>query len=142
MICQPASPRNACGNAAIALLIVTMSLLSPTTAKAAATDPPVRYVQESKLWVLETDHTSYIVGINEQNALQNLYWGKKITRDQDFAPAHTTEKAYPFESPEGMTNEEFPGWGGMRYTEPCLKVSLADGVRDLGAEVRVTPGDG
>jgi len=30
-----------------------------------------------------------------------------------------------------MANEEYPGWGGMRYTEPCLKVSFADGVRDL-----------
>jgi alpha-galactosidase len=95
-----------------------------------AAEAALRYLPTSKIWILETDHTSYVVGVNEQNALQNLYWGKKITRDQDFAPPHTRE-AYAFESPEGMTNEEYPGWGGRRYTEPCLKVTLADGVRDL-----------
>jgi alpha-galactosidase len=70
------------------------------------------------------------MGINEQNALQNLYWGKKIGRDEDFPSAHTA-RAYPFESPEGMTTEEYPAWGGMRYDEPCLKVTFSDGVRDL-----------
>jgi alpha-galactosidase len=30
-----------------------------------------------------------------------------------------------------MTNEEYPGWGGLRYNEPCVKVTLADGTRDL-----------
>ena len=30
-----------------------------------------------------------------------------------------------------MTAEEYPGWGGMRYNEPSLKVTLADGTRDL-----------
>ena len=30
-----------------------------------------------------------------------------------------------------MASEEYPGWGGMRFTEPCLKVTFADGVRDL-----------
>ncbi len=29
------------------------------------------------------------------------------------------------------TPEEFPGWGGARFFEPCVKVTLADGVRDL-----------
>ncbi len=62
--------------------------------------------------------------------VQNLYWGKKVTRDQDFAPAYVRE-AYPFVSPYKKTPEEYPGWGGIRYDEPCLKVALADGTRDL-----------
>jgi alpha-galactosidase len=82
------------------------------------------------LWILETDHTFYVLGVNELSELQFVYWGKRILRDQDFQMAHTAED-YPFESRESMTAEEYPGWGGMRYTEPCLKVTLADGVRDL-----------
>ena len=117
-------------NALFAVLIVAMVLLSATMAKAALTAAPVRYVEESKIWVLETDHTSYVIGVNEQNVLQNLYWGKKITRDQDFLPAHTLE-AFPFSSPYKRTPEEYPGWGAMRYDEPCLKVTLDDGTRDL-----------
>jgi alpha-galactosidase len=117
-------------NSLLLIHLITMCLLINTASKAAPNDAPVRYLPETKIFILETDHTSYVIGINEQNALQNLYWGKKITRDQDFAPAHTPV-AYPFESPEGMANEEYPGWGGMRYTEPCLKMTLDDGVRDL-----------
>lgn len=91
---------------------------------------PVRWLPEPRLWVLETAHTSYVLGINELNAVQHLYWGGKLTRPEDFAPAHTAAD-YAFESREGMTAEEYPGWGGMRYDEPCLKVTLETGVRDL-----------
>ena len=109
--------------------ILSMFLLIPAASKAAP-NAPIRYLPEAKIFILETNRSSYVFGVNEQNALQNIYWGKKITRDQDFATAHTPVD-YPFESREGMANEEYPGWGGMRYTEPCLKVTLADGVRDL-----------
>jgi alpha-galactosidase len=130
MLHRRLNPWHICANAPPAFLAITLSLLASSVARPAPSDRSVRFVPASKIWILETDHTSYVFGINEQNALQSLYWGKKITRDQDFAPARTLE-AYAFESPEGMTNEEYPGWGGMRYTEPCLKVTLADGVRDL-----------
>jgi alpha-galactosidase len=90
----------------------------------------VRYVQPKKLWVLETAHTNYVIGVNEQNAVQHVYWGARIVRDRDLATAHTAP-AYAFESNEGMTSEEYPGWGGMRYAEPALKVTTAAGVRDL-----------
>ena len=111
-------------------LLCVAPLVMANPGGAFASELAVRYLPETKIFVLQTDHMSYLVGINEQDALQNLYWGKKITRDEDFAPAHTHD-AYAFDSPEGSTTEEYPGWGGMRYTEPCLKVTLADGVRDL-----------
>jgi alpha-galactosidase len=91
----------------------------------------VRFLAAKKLWVLETGRTSYVLGINEQNSLQNVYWGKKLLRDDDLAPAHTAPEHASFDSRETMTNEEYPGWGGLRYNEPCVKVTLADGTRDL-----------
>ncbi len=91
---------------------------------------PVRWIPASKLWVLDTARTSYVIGVNELNEIQSLYWGRKLTREQDLTPAHTAAD-YAFESREGMTTEEYPGWGGMRYYEPCLKVALPSGVRDL-----------
>ena len=48
-----------------------------------------------------------LVGINEQNSLQNQYWGKKITRDQRFVPARA-EEPYPLESPESLPPQLFP----------------------------------
>ncbi|HLY18642.1 MAG TPA: alpha-galactosidase [Bryobacteraceae bacterium] len=91
----------------------------------------VRFLPAKKLWVLETDRSSYVLGVNEENSLQNVYWGKKLMRDDDLAPAHTAPELASFDSRQTMSNEEYPAWGGLRYNEPCLKVTLADGTRDL-----------
>lgn len=108
-------------------LIVPLSCLCTALSPSGA---PIRFIPDRKLWIFETDRTSYVLGVNEVDGLQFVYWGKKIRRDQDFTAAHTSEE-YAFESRESMTTEEYPGWGGMRYDEPCLKVTLAEGVRDL-----------
>jgi alpha-galactosidase len=96
----------------------------------------VRYVQDSKVWVLETERTSYVMGLDELGQVQNLYWGKKLVRDQDFSTA-LLKAEYVFDYREGRRGEEYPGWGGIRYPrateyeEACLKVTLADGTRDV-----------
>lgn len=90
----------------------------------------VRWVEQKKLWVMETARTSYAVGVNDLNSVQHVYWGAKIVRDQDF-PGVRASNAFAFETREGMTSEEYPAWGGMRYAEPALKVTGADGVRDV-----------
>jgi alpha-galactosidase len=91
----------------------------------------VRFLPAQKLWVLDTGRSSYVLGINEENSLQNVYWGKKLLRDADLTAAHTAPEIASFDSRETMSNEEYPGWGGLRYNEPCVKVTLADGARDL-----------
>ena len=90
----------------------------------------MRYLPESKLFVLETDRTSYVLGVNEQNEVQLVYWGARLPRDADLEPART-RGGYAFESEAGLSEIEYPGWGGLRFREPCLKVTFADGVRDL-----------
>jgi alpha-galactosidase len=79
----------------------------------------VRYLPEQKAWILDSERTTYALAVNERGELQNLYWGKKIAHHSDL---------FPVSAPNG---EEFPGWGGMRFEEPCLKLTRADGVRDL-----------
>jgi alpha-galactosidase len=98
---------------------------------ASAAAGSVRFVPESKTFLIETAHSSYVFGVNENGALQNIYWGGKITRAADFSAAHTVNNHASFESREGQSPEEYPGWGGMQYAEPCLKVTFGDGVRDL-----------
>jgi alpha-galactosidase len=96
----------------------------------AAMAQTIRFDAARRMWFLSTQSTSYVLGINEQNEVQHLYWGKRVTADVDFAPAHMAE-AYGFETREGRTGEEYPAWGGMRYAEPCLKVTFPEGNRDL-----------
>jgi alpha-galactosidase len=97
---------------------------------ASASAQSVHFEPARKLWFLETAHSTYVMGVNELNAVQHVYWGKKISDSNDFAAAHT-HGGWGFESAEGMAPEEYPAWGGMRYAEPSLKLTFADGTRDL-----------
>jgi alpha-galactosidase len=91
----------------------------------------IRYVADRKLWHLEAGPVSYVIGINEHGELQSIYWGKRLWRDDDLRAAHSNPEWASFDNSGNTTPQEYPGWGGGRYIEPCLKVTLADGVRDL-----------
>ena len=110
---------------------LALAASAPMGQAAGMKETPVRYLPGLKLWVLSTKQTSYVIGVNERNELQNLYWGEKLQSDDDLSPAHAQPEAASFNSSETMTNLEYPGWGGMYYNEPSLKVTLADGDRDL-----------
>lgn len=111
--------------------LVPATAIAQTPANANTLTTPVRYVQGVKEWVLTTEHASYVMGLNERGELQFLYWGGKLTGDGDLSAAHSRPEAASFNSSETMTNLEYPGWGGEYYNEPSLKVTLADGDRDL-----------
>jgi alpha-galactosidase len=102
-----------------------MSLLAP------AGFGEIRYVAARKLWHLEAGPVSYVLGVNEKNELQSIYWGKRLWRDDDLMAARTNPEWASFDNSGNTTPQEYPGWGGGRYIEPCLKVTLPDGVRDL-----------
>jgi alpha-galactosidase len=92
---------------------------------------PVRYLPDKKLFVMDTANASYIFGVNERNQLQPAYWGAKLWRNADLAPVHSAREWASFDGSASTTPGEYPGWGSNMYTEPCLKVTLADGNRDL-----------
>jgi alpha-galactosidase len=91
----------------------------------------IRYLAPQETWVIDTDNTTYAVGVNERGELQELYWGAKLTRAEDLGTPHSSPGRASFDSSETNTNSEYPGWGGVFYAEPCLKVTRADGGRDL-----------
>lgn len=91
----------------------------------------IQHIPQQKIWALHTAHTTYVVGVNERGELQNLYWGGKLTHPQDLGTANSVPEWASFDGSETTTNDEYPGWGGRMYLDPSLKVTLADGVRDL-----------
>ncbi|MBZ5582624.1 MAG: alpha-galactosidase [Acidobacteriia bacterium] len=91
----------------------------------------IRYVAAKKLFHLEAGAVSYVFGVNERNELQSVYWGKRLWRDDDLAAPRSDREWASFDNSGNTTPQEYPGWGGGRYIEPCLKVTLPDGVRDL-----------
>ncbi len=94
---------------------------------------------DSDRWLLTTDHTAYLLGLNADGRLVHGYWGPRLPYDDDY-PALPTYSHYPFNSDAAdeyaftgaghLVPEEYPTYEGVKYTEPCLKTAFADGVRD------------
>ena len=85
-------------------------------------------------WVLETRHTAYSFGLNNAKLLTHCYWGTRLPFIQDYpAPFNPVHWA----STDGFDHfvpEEYPGYAGTKYTDPCLKITFADEVRDVVLE--------
>ncbi|MFN8414483.1 MAG: alpha-galactosidase [Anaerolineales bacterium] len=85
-------------------------------------------------WVLETRHSAYAFGLNDQNMLTHCYWGKRLPFLKDYpAPFNPTHWA----STDGFHHfvpEEYPGYGNTKYIDPTLKVTFTDQVRDVVLE--------
>src|SRR5579859_8018664 len=86
---------------------------------------------ESQNWILETDHAAYVLGLNRAGLLTHRYWGPRLASAQDYPSASDPLGWASFDSAANQTSEEYPGYGEMKFTEPCLKVTFADGVRDV-----------
>ena len=102
-----------------------------TFALASCLSAAIHFDAERKLWILSTSTSSYVLGINERNELQTVYWGAPITRAADFAAARSTPDRSSFDPSATRTREEYPAWGGTRFSEPALKITRADGNRDV-----------
>jgi alpha-galactosidase len=82
-------------------------------------------------WILETAHTAYALGINARGILTSTYWGTLLPFPEDYPqPTDTAEAWASFTGHGQLAPEEYPAYAGVKYSEPSLKVTLANGVRD------------
>jgi alpha-galactosidase len=95
----------------------------PSTNAAQASSGPV--------FRLDGGNTTYAFGVNERGELQQIYWGGKVSANDAIAPAKASPEVASFDSPYNNTPQEYAGWGAGLYQEPALKVTFADGNRDL-----------
>ena len=82
-------------------------------------------------WILETANTAYAFGLNANGLLVHRYWGPKLVRLEDYPPAMNSDGWASINGEGEVVPEEFPGHAGAKYIDPCVKVSFADGVRDV-----------
>src|SRR5512135_2955520 len=54
-------------------LFVCLCIGASSLAAGAVNQEPIRYLPQQKLWVLATERTSYVLGINERDQLQHVY---------------------------------------------------------------------
>jgi alpha-galactosidase len=93
----------------------------------------IQCLPEQKFWILNTRETAYAFGLNEQKQLEHAYWGERLPYESDYQFRDAGRIGAP-ETRNDAVNQEYPAWGGLTFSEPCLKVYFADGVRDLNLE--------
>lgn len=88
---------------------------------------PIR--SDGKRYFLEGNQTAYVLAVRNDKLVEHLYWGPKLPLDTDY-PQADRNPSFAFENPQGLIPLEYPAWGGLRFSEPCLKVEFSNGCRD------------
>jgi len=91
----------------------------------------VRFDAGGKVFRLDGGGVSYVFGVNTRGELQQLYWGGRLGAADSFPQAKPMPEWASFDSSYNNTPQEFAGWGAGLFNEPALKVTFADGNRDL-----------
>lgn len=81
-------------------------------------------------WVLETKHTAYAFGLSAAGLLAHHYWGPRLPRLEDYPISAEPQGYASTDGPDHFIPEEYPAYAGVKYIDPCLKVTFLDGVRD------------
>jgi alpha-galactosidase len=96
--------------------------------------------QSGQVFRLDGGNSTYAFGVNERGDLQALYWGGRLGPHDSIAPAHSMPEMASFDSPATTTPQEYASWGAGLFTEPALKLTFADGNRDVVLHfVKATP---
>ncbi len=107
--------------------LVLMSLPLVVFAQAAT----ARFDAGSKVFRLDGGNASYVFGVNARGELQQVYWGGRLGATDSFPQAMPMREWASFDSSYSNTPQEYAGWGAGLFNEPALKVTFADGNRDL-----------
>ena len=91
----------------------------------------VRFDSSSKVFRLDGGNVTYSFGVNSRGELQQLYWGGRVADADAIARAVPMREWASFDSSYTNTPEEYAGWGAGLFVEPALKITFADGNRDL-----------
>ncbi len=121
-------------------LLLTLLAAGSAMAQNGVPAAPQTMDQTAQVFRLDGGNATYAFGVNERGELQTLYWGGRIGERDSVPAAHSNPEAASFDSPYTTTPQEYAGWGAGLFTEPALKVSFADGNRDLVLHfVRASP---
>ncbi len=109
--------------------VVTMLLAVAFVAQAQPS--LINFDSAAKVFRLDGGGVSYVFGVNPRGELQQLYWGGRLAATDAFPQAAPMPEWASFDSSYSNTPQEYAGWGAGLFVEPALKVSFADGNRDL-----------
>ena len=119
------------GFAVLASLTLAASLASGNLAFSQPESASGSEKASAQVFRLDGGNATYAFGVNERNELQQIYWGGRIGANDVIPPAKADREWASFDSSYNNTPQEYAGWGAGLFQEPALKVTFADGNRDL-----------
>lgn len=96
-------------------------------------DNSIQYLPQLNGWLINTEISSYIIARSDKGRLQHVYWGGRLYDIEQSSSAYFPEALLNDDFDACFRDvrcEEYPAWGGPFYDEPCLKITLENGVRD------------
>jgi alpha-galactosidase len=112
-------------------MLKTLTIMLILTASTMAHAQAPAFDSGAKTFRLDGGNVSYVFGVNPRGELQQLYWGGRLAPSDRFLQAAPMGGVASFDTSYTTTPQEYAGWGDGLYVEPALKVSFADGNRDL-----------
>jgi alpha-galactosidase len=112
-------------------MLKTFSGLVLLFASMTITAQTATFENDTKTFRLDGGDVSYVFGVNPRGELQQLYWGGRLAATDHFPQAVPMREAASFDTSYTNTPQEYAGWGDGLYVEPALKITFADGNRDL-----------
>ena len=91
----------------------------------------VHFDTATKVFRLDGGNVTYAFGINARSELQQIYWGGRLAPADALPAAAARPEIASFDLSTTTTPQEYAGWGAGLFVEPALKVTFADGNRDL-----------
>ena len=100
----------------------------------------MRFDKENQIFILETKHTTYLIGVSETKHLLHLYYGEKldlIGRQEDYLkqPKISLGSSTNYEDSKSFSLNnvplEAPTYGKGDYREPMLHLEDASGYRSM-----------
>ena len=116
----------------VLLVVGTIAAEKPETGKASGTSS-ISYDAKRKVFLLQTDHSSYAFGLASNTVLVNLHWGGRLTNTDDVPePWETNYLPRPFSRVFLRYNRfEYPTNRSGDFLAPCLKIEKPDKLVDL-----------
>ncbi|MGB6720937.1 MAG: alpha-galactosidase [Terracidiphilus sp.] len=108
-----------------------VALLLAAGMAAAAQPASVHFDAATKVFRLDGGGVSYVFGVNPRGELEQLYWGGRLGATDSFPAAQPMREWASFDDSYTDTPQEYAGWGAGLFNEPALKITFADGNRDL-----------
>lgn len=95
--------------------------------------PSISFDAKRKVFLLQTDHSSYAFGLASGTGFVNLHWGGRVTNIDDVPePRETYYLHHPFSRVYlRHTRFEYPTNRAGDFLEPCLKIEKPDNLVDL-----------